>query len=72
MSSIFSITVVHLYSCIGIVHQDIQPAILLTFDPLKEFLNVFVIRRIADNRHTFSTPLLYLYREWELFAHALQ
>lgn len=68
----FSVTVVHLYSCIGIVHQDIQPAILLTFDPLKEFLNVFVICRIADNRHTFPTPLLYLYRERELFAHPLQ
>ena len=48
----------YLYSSIGIVNQDIKPAILFAFDPLKQLLDVLVLSGITDNWHTVSTPLL--------------
>lgn len=53
----------YVYSGIGIVDQDVQPAILFTFDPLEQFFNFFVVCRITDNWQTVSTPLLHLCRQ---------
>lgn len=51
----------YLHSRVGVVHQDIQPSILLPFDLLKQFFDVFVVCRITDNWHAASAPLLYLW-----------
>ena len=53
----------YLHSGVGVVHQDIQPSVLLLFDPLKQFFDVFVLCRITDNWNAVSAPLLYLWGE---------
>lgn len=50
----------YLNTSIGVVHQHIQPAFLLSANLPKQLLDVVRFCGVADNRHAFSTPLLYL------------
>lgn len=55
-----------MHSSVGIVDQDIQPAILFMFDPFKQVFNVCIFSRITDDWQTVATSLFNLRTETQL------